>query len=131
MSRPVPPSPADQGRLQLLLALAVIFALSVIPAVSRLLHGDAQRRLPDLISAVLTALLLVWLYRGARPALYLTLALSIGGGVLTALLSVVGGFTASGLAALLAGLAFAAAGIAIATLPGIQAFLAWQRGRAR
>lgn len=131
MSHPVRPplSPElEQGQRQAQLALGVLFVLGVVPTLSSWVRGDFQNAPARIFGFALSGYLLWQVYRGSRPALYLTLALALPGGLALLLLSPLGGVSVTTLILMLAGLGFAVCGLALTVHPPVRDFLAAQRG---
>jgi hypothetical protein len=126
----VPTPELLQGRAQTQLALGVLLVLVMAPTVSNWVRGDVQYLGSKLAGFAISALVLWQVYRGSRVALYITLGLSVLGGLTLMLLSPLGGFSVRSLILLLAGLAFAVCGLALYAHAPIKAFLEAQR-RAR
>jgi hypothetical protein len=116
-----------QGRAQTQLALGVLLVLVMAPTVSNWVRGDFQYLGSKLVGFALSALVLWQVYRGSRVALYVTLGLSVLGGLTLMLLSPLGGFSVRSLILLLAGLAFAVCGLALYAHAPIKVFLEAQR----
>ncbi|GGQ93116.1 hypothetical protein [Deinococcus ruber] len=119
---------ALQGRAQTQLALGVILVLSLAPTVADWVRGDMQGAGGRIVGAVLTALVLWQVYRGATWALYLTVALSVLGGLGLMLLSGLNGFKIQTLILFAVGAGFAVSGLALYSQQAIRAFLDGQRG---
>ena len=130
MSRPPAPDLAA-GRTQTRLALGLLFVLSAAPTLIALGHGGVENPGLKLPGFAVTAFVLWQVYRGSRLALYLTLALSVLGGLALTLLSPLGGLSLRTLVLLLVGLAFAICGLSLYAHPPIKAFLEAQRRGAR
>lgn len=130
MNRPpvAPPvSPAlAQGRSHLQLALGVLFVLGSAPTISNWVRGDLTDWGGKAVGIVLSALLLWQVYCGRRWALYITLGLSVLGGLALMLLSPLAGLSLRLPLLLIAGLAFAVSGLALYAHPPIKGFLAYQ-----
>ena len=131
MSRPSPTlSPlALQGRAQTQLALGVLLVLSLAPTFADWVRGDFQGAGSRIVGAVLTALVLWQVYQGKTWALYVTIALSVLGGLGLMLLSGLNGFKIQTLILFAVGLGFAVSGLALYSQQAIRAFLDVQRGK--
>ncbi|ULH16045.1 hypothetical protein MF271_05275 [Deinococcus sp. KNUC1210] len=119
---------ALQGRAQTQLALGVLLVLSLAPTVADWVRGDFQGAGGRIVGAVLTALVLWQVYRGATWALYLTVVLSVLGGLGLMLLSGLNGFKVQTLILFAVGAGFAVSGLALYSQQAIRAFLEGQRG---
>ncbi len=124
-------SELSAGRLQTLLALGLLFVLSAAPTLMALGRGGVEN--PGLkLAGFVVELFLLWnVYRGSLIALFIALAIFGLGGLLTMLVSPIGGFSLRTLVLLLAGLVFAICAAALYAHPPIKAFLAYQRRQPR
>ncbi len=129
MRQPSPDPSLALGRTQARLSLGVIFLLSAAPVVARWVRGDVAQAGVQLAGFAVTAFVLWQVYRGSRVALFVTLAITVLGGLALMLLSPLAGISVQTLMLLLAGLAFAICGLALYAHAPIRAFLEAQRSR--
>ena len=133
MSRPSLAPDLAAGRFQTLLVLGLLFVLVVAPTLIALARGGVVENPAGKLAGFAVTLFVLWqVFRGSRPALFVTLALSGLGGLALMLLSPLGGLSLRTLEVLLVGLVFAICAVALYAHAPIKAFLEWQRrpGRA-
>lgn len=129
MTRPSPTSELAQGRAQAQLVLGILFVLSAAPTVANWVRGDFANAGIKVAGFAVSAFVLWQVFRGSLLALYVTLVLSVLGGLALMLLSGLAGLSVQMLILLLAGFAFAACGLALYVHAPIKAFLEAQRRR--
>jgi len=81
MRQPSPDPSLALGRTQARLSLGVIFLLSAAPVVARWVRGDVAQAGVQLAGFAVTAFVLWQVYRGSRVALFVTLAITVLGGL--------------------------------------------------